>query len=204
MRSGCQSLLTDALPFDNRDNPLCSTSEFFPDYAWPALIEKALREVAWQLGGSQWWRPTWRRPMADLTGGMCLALGSISPSGMSDLRGPLLPGIMKQRHGTHRVTCHLARCDKGVFSMRFRVWCQKVQVWVFTCGCHFEIGSGKQCPHSEKQQHQPGPYTLQQKTLQSDIRLETVQYLQIRKIDSKHIQMLIIMRLIGEERKQRT
>lgn len=61
-------VIDDAIPMDHRYNPLCSSSEFYPSFSWPSLIEKAYAKLhgSWEaLGGGG----HVEEAMADLTGG---------------------------------------------------------------------------------------------------------------------------------------
>jgi len=60
--------IDDALPMTSSNEPLCANSEFFPDYAWPSLIEKAYAKLhgSWEsLGGGGHVEEV----LTDLTGG---------------------------------------------------------------------------------------------------------------------------------------
>jgi len=68
-------LVDDALPFDKDLNPLCCSSEFFPDRAWPSLVEKAYAKLhgSWEgLGGGGHIEEV----MTDLTGGCAARYGT--------------------------------------------------------------------------------------------------------------------------------
>jgi hypothetical protein len=67
--------IDDALPFDKEFNPLTCSSEFWPDFAWPALVEKAYAKLhgCWQaLGGGGHVEEV----LTDLTGGCSTRFGT--------------------------------------------------------------------------------------------------------------------------------
>jgi len=64
-----------SLPFDRQLNPLCTRSEFWPSFSWPALIEKAYAKLhgSWEsLGGGGHVEEV----MTDLTGGCSCRFGT--------------------------------------------------------------------------------------------------------------------------------
>lgn len=67
--------IDDSLPFDNTYNPMCCQSEYFPEYSWPALIEKAYAKMhgSWEaLGGGGHVEEV----LVDLTGGCATRYGT--------------------------------------------------------------------------------------------------------------------------------
>jgi len=72
--------IDDALPFSRDYKPLCAQSEFFPDFSWPALIEKAYAKMhgSWQaLGGGGHVEEV----LTDLTGGCATRFGTCDVAG---------------------------------------------------------------------------------------------------------------------------
>lgn len=68
-------VVDDALPFDRSMNPLCTRSEFWPSYSWPAIIEKAYAKLhgSWEgLGGGGHVEEV----LTDLTGGCSTRFGT--------------------------------------------------------------------------------------------------------------------------------
>lgn len=67
--------IDDALPFDRGYAPLCANGEFWPDLAWPSLIEKAYAKIhgSWEgLGGGGHVEEV----LTDLTGGCATRFGT--------------------------------------------------------------------------------------------------------------------------------
>jgi len=67
--------IDDALPFDKEYKPLCCSGEFWPDLAWPSLIEKAYAKLhgSWEgLGGGGHVEEV----LTDLTGGCSSRFGT--------------------------------------------------------------------------------------------------------------------------------
>lgn len=67
--------IDDALPFDKEYSPLTCSGEYWPNYAWPALVEKAYAKLhgCWQaLGGGGHVEEV----LTDLTGGCSTRFGS--------------------------------------------------------------------------------------------------------------------------------
>lgn len=67
--------IDDQLPFDQEYNPLCITSEFWPDFGWASLAQKAYAKLhgSWSaLGGGG----HVEEAMADLTGGCASRFGT--------------------------------------------------------------------------------------------------------------------------------
>merc|ERR1719188_1014654 len=68
--------IDDSLPLSKGQRPSCSSSEYFPEFAWPALIEKAYAKMhgTWEaLGGGGHIEEV----MADLTGGCSTRYGTM-------------------------------------------------------------------------------------------------------------------------------